>query len=116
MDEIPLEQQSMITQYLMNSSSESGFWTRYNILLLAIAIEHILIALKDMIALSIRDVPQRVQKSEKNRQLFKRLAIDRINCIEQEMSIKSSCIDSNLSKSNKIRHINLQNLQKNSSV
>ena len=41
-------------------SQGDGIWNRYNILLLAIIIEHLLIAFKDAIALMIPDVPLKV--------------------------------------------------------
>ena len=45
----------------------SAFWTRTNIFLLAFFIEHLVIALKVVIALLIPDVPANVKDSEKRR-------------------------------------------------
>ena len=54
-----------MTQWLMNR--RSGFWTRTNILMLAILLEHFIIALKVVIALVIPDVPARVKQAESRR-------------------------------------------------
>ena len=84
LDKVPIEKQSEVTQYLM--SQGDGIWNRYNILLLAIIIEHLLIAFKDAIALMIPDVPLKVQKSEKNRHILKRRAIEEINKLTNGIS------------------------------
>ena len=57
-----------MTQWLMNR--ESGFWTRTNILILAVGIEHVIIALKVVIALAIPDVPKHVKEAERRRPAF----------------------------------------------
>ena len=44
-------------------------WTTYNILLLAIGLEHIIIGLKAVIALVIPDVPKQVKVAEERRKV-----------------------------------------------
>ena len=46
---------------------DGGFWTRTNILFLAILVEHLIIALKVVIALIIPDVPKHVKMDELKR-------------------------------------------------
>ena len=54
-----------MSQWLMNRPS--GFWTRTNIVMLAILLEHFIIALKVVIALVIPDVPAKVKEAESRR-------------------------------------------------
>ena len=65
---MPHKELSAMTQYLVERTS--GFWTRTNILMLAIVLEHVIIALKVVIALVIPDVPARVKQSERRRADF----------------------------------------------
>lgn len=53
-----------MTSFLMK---HHPFWTRTNIIMLAIVIEHIVIGLKVVIAIVIPDVPKNVKDSEKRR-------------------------------------------------
>ena len=53
-----------MTQWLM---SRNSFWTRTNIILLAIGLEHVIIGLKVVIALLIPDVPKAVKLAEEKR-------------------------------------------------
>ena len=64
LDTIPLEEQSAMTQFLMQ---REPFWTRTNIVLLAVGVEHMVIGLKIVLAILIPDVPGHVQKSEDKR-------------------------------------------------
>ena len=63
-DTIDLEEQSAMVIYLTNRSS---YWTRTNIFLLAFFIEHLVIALKVVIAILIPDVPSNVKIDERRR-------------------------------------------------
>ena len=62
LDEIPLAEKSVLAQYLQKRDEQ--YWTRANVILFAILIEHFVIALKIMIALIIPDVPYKVQADE----------------------------------------------------
>lgn len=64
LDTIPLEEQSAMTQFLMQ---REPFWTRTNIVLLAVGVEHMVIGLKIVLAILIPDVPGHVQRSEDRR-------------------------------------------------
>ena len=46
---------------------DASMWSRTNIFILAICIEHLVIALKVVIALAIPDVPKNVKDAEKRR-------------------------------------------------
>ncbi len=50
------------------------FWTRTNIVLLAIVVEHLIIGLKIVIAILIPDVPKDVEDSEAKRSDYEELA------------------------------------------
>ena len=56
-----------MTRWLMNKGE---YWTRTNIFILAIVVEHLIIALKIVIAVLVPDVPKVVQESEKCRPTF----------------------------------------------
>lgn len=66
------EEESILVQYLTKRNPE--FWDRTNILLFAFAVEHIIIALKIVIALLIPDVPFKVRQDELRRQKVIELA------------------------------------------
>ena len=68
LDEIGIDEQSAMVRWLTNRDSE--FWTRANILGLAIIVEHAIIALKVVIALVIPDVPSAVKHAELRRPVF----------------------------------------------
>ena len=63
---------------------DSGFWTKYNILLLAIAIEHCIIGLKALIAILIPDVSNNVMLAEKQRKEVYEAAIKEIDSQKQK--------------------------------
>ena len=67
MDDLDLAEQSATVKYLM---MKHPFWTRTNVVLLAVFIEHLIIGLKVVIALIIPDVPKNVKNSEKRRPEF----------------------------------------------
>ena len=64
MDDLEQEENSAMISYLMK---KNPFWSRTNIIMLAIAIEHVIIGLKVVIAIIIPDVPKNVVDSEKRR-------------------------------------------------
>ena len=53
-----------MTRWLMERKT---FWTRTNVFILAVGVEHLVIGLKLVIALLIPDVPQRVKRAEEKR-------------------------------------------------
>jgi len=65
LDRLPLEEESVLTQYLIKRNPY--FWSRANIILMAIFVEHLVIGLKVVIALIIPDVPFKVTEAEKRR-------------------------------------------------
>ena len=65
LDNIKQEEKSILAQYLQEK--DPWYWNRANIFLLAIAMEHLVIALKIVIALVIPDVPYKVQEDEYRR-------------------------------------------------
>ena len=67
LDTEDVDKQSAMTQYLLN---RGPFWTRTNIFILAIFIEHLIIGLKVVIALLIPDVPGDVKEAEKKRAAY----------------------------------------------
>ena len=71
LDEVTIEEQSAMTRWLMNKGE---YWTRTNIFILAIVVEHLIIALKIVIAVLVPDVPKVVQESEKCRPTFEQQA------------------------------------------
>jgi len=83
---IPIEKMSSMTQFMMNR--DSGFWTRYNILLLAIAIEHIIIGLKALIAILIPDVSTHVMLAEKQRKEVIESALKEMEKYKHKSNIK----------------------------
>ena len=48
-------------------NQDTGYWTRTNIILLAIAFEHLIIGVKQVIQTLIPDVPKSVRKAESKR-------------------------------------------------
>lgn len=68
--------------------SKTTFWTRTNILLLALFIEHLIIALKVVIALIIPDVPKNVKDSEKRRREFVLIAQQQIEKCKKESGMQ----------------------------
>ena len=68
LDEIGIDEQSAMVRWLTTRDAE--FWTRANILGLAIIVEHVIIAFKVVIALVIPDVPKSVEKAEMRRPEF----------------------------------------------
>ena len=62
---IDQSEQSAITDYLMSNSDKR--WTRFNIVMLVVGVEHAIIGLKLVIAVLIPDVPARVKKAEEKR-------------------------------------------------
>ena len=84
-DEVEKEEHSAMVIYLMN---RSAFWTRTNIFLLAFFIEHIVIALKVVIAILIPDVPQNVKTSEKRRRELTPVAQKKIQQMKRESGME----------------------------
>ena len=76
MDAIDFEEKSNVIQYL--EKRDPYYWNRANIFLLAICLEHFVIALKVVIALVIPDVPYKVQEDE-----FRRVKI--IEKVQKEL-------------------------------
>lgn len=66
LDDLEFDEKSVLTQYL--ERRDPSYWNRANIIFLAVCIEHIVIALKIVIALIIPDVPFKVQEDEFRRQ------------------------------------------------
>lgn len=66
MDTLDYSEESILVQWLWKRNKP--FWTRANVILLAIAIEHVLISIKIVIALLIPDLPKEVQVAEKRRE------------------------------------------------
>ena len=71
--------------YLTN---RSRFWTRTNIFLLAFFIEHLIIAMKVVIAILIPDVPGNVKVSEKRRRELIPVAQKKINQLKLESGME----------------------------
>ena len=71
--------------YLTN---RSRFWTRTNIFLLAFFIEHLIIAMKVVIAILIPDVPGNVKVSEKRRRELIPVAQKKINQLKRESGME----------------------------
>ena len=65
LDAIGDEEQSAMQRWFTNK--ESSYWTRTNIILLAIAVEHLIIGLKIVIGVLIPDIPKDVKESELRR-------------------------------------------------
>ena len=78
LDEIPVDEQPAFIRYLMNR----GWWTRTNVIILAIVIEHVLLLFSDLIDMILPDVPQMVKKIEKNRKLFEARALQEMKDID----------------------------------
>lgn len=76
LDAIDFEEKSNVIQYL--EKRDPYYWNRANIFLLAICLEHLVIALKVVIALVIPDVPYKVQEDE-----FRRVKI--IEKVQKEL-------------------------------
>ena len=64
LDLVPVKEQSALTAYFMK---ESEFWTRTNIFIFVVCMEHLIIGLKIVIAILIPDVPFNVKKAEEKR-------------------------------------------------
>ena len=62
LDTLLITEKSVLTQYLVEK--DDVFWTRANIIIFAIAVEHCVIALKVLMALIIPDVPHKVIQDE----------------------------------------------------
>ena len=80
LNDLDPEEESVLTQYLQKK--DEVFWTRTNIFVLAIVIEHAVIALKILIALIIPDVPARVVTEE-----FRRTKIEE-SVVKELLDIK----------------------------
>jgi len=65
LDDIKDEEKSVLAQYFIKR--DPYYWNRANIIFMAICIEHVVIALKILIALIIPDVPYKVQTDERRR-------------------------------------------------
>ena len=81
-DELDFEEKSVLAQYLEKEDSE--LWTRPNIILMAIFLEHIIIGFKIALALVIPDVPIKVVEDE-----FRRTNVEQ-QVIKQLLEIKYS--------------------------
>ena len=78
----------------------SKFWTRTNIIILLLILEHILIAIAIAIDIVIPDVPSRVVKAETNRKYLQRSALKKIEkarkrAIQQQIDLKDDKTDAN---------------------
>ena len=62
LDDLLPKEESVLVRYM--SERDPNYWTRSNIILFAILIEHLVIALKVVIALIIPDVPFSVTEDE----------------------------------------------------
>ena len=60
-------EESILVTFLQ--SKNKSYWNRSNIILLAILVEHLVIALKIVIAMIIPDVPRSVKDNEERRKL-----------------------------------------------
>ena len=68
-------------------SNRSSFWTRTNIFLLAFFIEHLIIAMKVVIAILIPDVPSNVKIDEKRRRELVPVAQKKISQCKKESAM-----------------------------
>ena len=59
LDDLEQSEKSVVAQYL--EKRDPSYWNRANIIMLVICMEHLIIALKIVIALIIPDVPFKVQ-------------------------------------------------------
>ena len=82
-DEIEPEEQSAMQKWFMNQDS---FWTRTNIILLAILVEHLIIGLKIVIGILIPDVPKDVKESELKRKIHQQSAQQQIDKTVKELN------------------------------
>ena len=76
LDAITAEEKSVLSQFL--EKRDPYYWNRANIIFFAICIEHVVIALKIVLALVIPDVPYKVQEDE-----FRRVKI--IDKVQKEL-------------------------------
>lgn len=65
LDEIDLSEQSEMTKFFKNR--DPSYWTRTNMILVAIATEHLIIGIKVVIQILIPDIPKDVKYAEANR-------------------------------------------------
>ena len=66
LDELPIEEESVLVRYFKEKDPER--WTRANIFIMAILVEHIVIGLKIVVALIIPDLPFSVTQAELKRE------------------------------------------------
>ena len=76
-ESLDFEEESTMSQFLIKMNPER--WTKYNILLLAVVLEHVIIGLKSAIAILIPDLPQSVIVAEVRRKDQIKAAQDEIN-------------------------------------
>lgn len=76
LDNLPIDEQPAFFRYLMQR--ENDWWTRTNIVLFAVAIEHAILMFGDFIDMVIPDVPKKVGVIERNRKIFEAQAIHEI--------------------------------------
>ena len=86
LDKITRDELSTMNEFLID---RAPYWTRTNVFILAVGVEHLIIGLKLVIAILIPDVPKDVKRAEEKRAMAEKAAKEAISNIK----IKSGARD-----------------------